>query len=311
MTAEKIQPLGLRSIRDLSFRLGIARETLEDVAACAGRYYRPFPKRTGAKVRWIDNPVGPLRTLQDCIQARLLRPLRLPDYLHGGIPRRSPRTNAIAHLGQQVVVRADIGDCFPSITHQHVFRVWRETLGCTPTIARLLTQLTTFERHLPQGAPTSTTLANLVLHAAGAHVRQVCAVLGLTYTTFIDDLTFSGEEAPGVLNTASLAFRKAGFRLPHHKIKILRAGAQKQITGVILGPNPTVPKEMKSKVRAALHRLSSVSPGSETWGTALRSTHGLISHISSIDLKTGKQLRAILEGIKRPRTRNSEAAFRG
>jgi RNA-directed DNA polymerase len=159
-------------------------------------------------------------------------------------------SNASAHLGQRVVVAADVKDFFPSVTHRHIFHVWWKTLGCVPTIARLLTQLTSFKRHLPQGAPTSTTLANLVLHEAGAEVRRASIALGLTYTTFVDDLTFSGEKSREVLGTAAETLRKAGFRLPHRKIRIMGQGVQKKVTGAVLGVKLNVPKDKKSKARS-------------------------------------------------------------
>ena len=297
---DQVERLKLRSMRDLAFRLGVSQKTLKTVAAHAGGYYRPFTVRRGAKVRQIDNPIGPLRLLQDRIHERLLRPLQLPEYLHGGIPGRSPKTNVSDHLGQTTIVTADVGKCFPSITPSHIFLAWRETLGCTPTISRLLTQLTSFKGRLPQGAPTSTTLANLVLHVAGADVRRACATLGLTHTTFIDDLTFGGARAPEVLNHAVLTMRKAGFRLPHRKIRIMRAGDQKRVTGIVLGPKLTVPKEVKSRVRAALHRLSVAKPGSKDREAAIRSARGLIAHIGHVDRQAGERLKRMLNEIKQP-----------
>lgn len=298
---EEITRLNIRSTRDLAFRLGISAETIMDIAAQAGRHYHPLIKRQKNKERLIDNPTGPVRALQDRIQERLLSPLILPDYIHGGVPGRSPVSNAAAHLGQRVVVGADVKDFFPSVTHRQIFDVWWKTLGCVPTIARLLTQLTSFKRHLPQGAPTSTTLANLVLHEAGVEVRRACAALGLAHTTFVDDLTFSGEKAREVLGVAAETLRKAGFRLPHRKIKIMGPRVQKKVTGAVLGAKLNVPKDKKSKVRAALHCLSIAQPGSKEWETARRSTIGLIAHVASIDKKLADTFRRQSQAIEKGR----------
>lgn len=294
---EQIGRLNICSIRDLAFRLGVSADTIKTIAGQAGRYYDPFIKRSGNKERLIDNPTGPVRALQDRIQERLLAPLYLPDYIHGGVPGRSPISNAAAHLGQRVVVAADIKSFFPSITHHQIFDIWRRTLGCTPTIARYLTQLTSFERHLPQGAPTSTALANLVLHQAGTEVRQASAALGLVHTTFVDDLTFSGEKARDVLGVAVETLRKAGFRLPHRKIKIMGSRVQKRITGAVLGVKLTVPKDKKSKARAAFHRLAHTTLGSREREAARRSAVGLIAHMASIDKKLAERFRRQLESI--------------
>lgn len=195
---------------------------------------------------------------------------------------------------------ADVGDFFPSITHRQVYRAWHHTLGCSPRISRLLTQLTSYCRHLPQGAPTSTSLANLILHEAGAGVRQVARALGVGHTTFVDDLTFSGGRAREVLNPAVKTLRAAGFRLPHRKIKVLGPRARKAVTGTVLGSTKlSIPKKKLSKARSALHHLSVARPGSQEWESARRSAYGLISYMSAIDKRVAERFRQQLNAIEK------------
>ena len=285
------------SLRDLEFRLGVSRRTLRQISSRAGAYYSPFTIQCGAKSRRIDNPTGRLRVLQNYVQERLLVPVQVPDCIHGGVRGRSPVTNVAPHIGHSVVVTVDIGDFFPSITHHRVFHAWRHTLGCTPTIARLLTQLTTFEGHLPQGAPTSTTLANVVLYAASEKVRKACATLNLIHTTFVDDLAFSGERARDIIDQAVLVLREAGFRVPHRKTRIMGKSSQKRVTGLVLGRKPKVPRQTKSKVRAALHRLASERRGTIEYEGTLQSARGLMAHISHVEPKAGDRLRRQLSQV--------------
>src|SRR6185436_20457188 len=84
-----------------------------------------------------------------------------------------PQTNAFQHLGKHLVVRIDIQDFFSSITDRQIYSVWADKLGNSPPVASLLTTLTTYRRHLPQGAPTSTYLANLVLLGADQVLTQL------------------------------------------------------------------------------------------------------------------------------------------
>lgn len=283
--------------------MGASVETITIAASEAGSFYHPFIKRTRGKDRLIDNPTGLLRALQDRIQDRLLRPLNFPAYLHGGVRGRSAVSNAAAHVGQKVVVTADIGDFFPSITNSQVFGAWHRTLGCSPRIAGLLTQLTSYCRRLPQGAPTSTSLANLILHEAGAEVRQLCRMLSVGHTAFVDDLTFSGSRAREVLNPAVKTLRDAGFRLPHRKIKVLGPRSRKAITGPVLGSKKlAVPKEKLSKARGALHHLSLSRPGSQEWEAAQRSAQGLIAYMSAIDKAMAERFRQELNGIQKAKS---------
>ncbi len=279
--------------------MGLAVESITDTAARAGRFYHPFPLRIGGKTRIIDNPAGILRVVQDRIQERLLHPLHFPPYLHGGVPGRSTVSNAQAHLGQKVVVKADIKNFFPTITHDQVFHVWRHTLACSPQISRLLTQLTTYRGLLPQGAPTSTSLANLVLHdVGGSEIGKISGLLGVAYTTFVDDLTFSGERARGVLNPTVQILRTAGYRLPHRKIKLLGPRDAKAVTGVGVGPGKlSVSKDKLSKLRSALHQLSLSKSGSPAWEAARRSARGLIAYIAAIDKNLAQRLTRQLAAI--------------
>ena len=75
---------------------------------------------------------------------------------NGGI-----HSNAVAHQGQDVVVRVDLVDFFTTTRAERVQRYFRR-IGWNRPAARILTRLCTFDNGLPQGAPTSPRLSNLV-----------------------------------------------------------------------------------------------------------------------------------------------------
>lgn len=168
-----IQPLRLSSERRLAAALGLSQNEIACIAATAGDYYAPFLMRGGSKARLIDCPIDPLKTVQKKIDRTFLRELFYPPHLHGGIRKRSPKTNATVHLGQPCVVRIDVQSYFPSVRHQHIYEVWSAVLGCSPDISRWLTQLTTWRGHLPQGASTSMSLANLALLGADEEILEL------------------------------------------------------------------------------------------------------------------------------------------
>src|SRR6202023_2067906 len=170
------------SVAGLGRKLSIRASTLEELAASAPDHYNPFPmERPGKKPRYIDNPDRPLKAVQRRIYLLLLKPIQMPEYLHGGVTGCSPRTNAALHVGTHLVVRLDLKDFFPSITPRQVYAIW-EGLGYCPAAASVLTSLTTFRFHLPQGAPTSTSLANLVLHDTDTRISRAAALVGDRYT---------------------------------------------------------------------------------------------------------------------------------
>ena len=182
---------------------------------------RPFAKKPSKKPRPIDNPTGKLKEVQERINRILLGPVILPDHIFGAVRYRSIIGNAQCHQGAKLLVTLDVRQCFPSITNVHVYSVWSNILGCSPAVASLLTKLTTFNRHLPQGAPTSPILANLFIWSVDGQIRDACAELGVEYSTWIDDLAFSGDKARNLIQVVVGALKRSGLRLSHKKIRIM------------------------------------------------------------------------------------------
>lgn len=288
-----IIPLKIYSLRDLEYRIGFDRRLLRQTAATAGHYYRPFPKK-GSKPRMIDNPILILKEIQTRIQERLLSDVSLPDHMHGGVPGRSPITNAGSHVGATVVVTLDIRKFFPSVTNKHIFHVWRDVLDCSPTIARLLTQMTTFEGHLPQGAPTSTTLANIALAENDQEIQSLCEEQNITYTRFVDDLIFSGESARLIINSVVGILKKAGFRVPHAKMRITGPRKRHQITGIVANRKLAVSREKRANIRAAIHNLKFLENSKKD----LTSINGRIGFVRQVNPRSAGSLQRLLERTK-------------
>jgi hypothetical protein len=257
--------LDLYSFRYLEFLLGFSRLQLRELSNQAAKHYRPFYKEPKVrpfarkpitkKKRLIDNPKGALKKVQRRINQRLLKPLILPEHLLGGVPGKCIRDNAYLHLGSPCIVTVDIKKFFPSITPLQIYRVWRIRLNCSPRIAAVLTRLTTFRGYLPQGAPTSTLLANLVLSSSDCGIRAACEAAGIRYSSWVDDLAFSGLNAREIVQSVVSALIQAGFRLSHQKIKIMGAGDRKTLNKLVLSKFVSVERTYVSRIRAGIHNL--------------------------------------------------------
>lgn len=150
----------------------------------------------------------------------------------------------------------DIRSYYPSITNRHVFYVWKDVLLCSPRLARLLTKLTTFHGHLPQGAPTSPAIANIFLASIYSPILQSCAEKGITATAWVDDLIFSGDNARAVMEEVRHTLAAKGLRVSPKKTRILNAQKVKVITGARLGENGLrARKETLREIRAGIHNL--------------------------------------------------------
>jgi RNA-directed DNA polymerase len=304
--------LHLYSMGKCEALLGIDRGRLRFLAQHAGSYYRPFPKRDRPRPfqkkpkpprkrpRIIDNPTGELKALQTRINRSLLKPVVFPAYLCGGVPGKTVLDNVLLHFGAPVVVRVDIKSFFRRITNLQVYRVWRETLDCSPKVAALLTKLTTFERHLPQGAPTSTLLANLVLFSIDRPIRDACQRHGVIYSTWVDDLAFSGAEARAVIGTAVTALRDAGFSVSHSKLVTMGPGSRQVLNGVLMGRFPSVLRERLSRLRSGVHKLSVGEVPAADVQVYIRRLRGGIAHVASIAPLKAKRLSRDLERAAEP-----------
>lgn len=286
------EKLRLYSMWRLETLLGKSRVELRDVASNAGRCYSPFPKKVcprpfqkhprPPKKRQIDNPVGDLKDIQTRIYQRILKPLVLPSHICGGVKGKTVLANVRMHFGARTLVTLDIRNFFPSITNLQVYNVWRRHLDCSLEISKLLTKLTTFERHLPQGAPTSTLLANLVLSSVDGQIRRECARKGVQYSNWVDDLAFSGDNARDIINTAVETLRDAGLSVSHKKMKIMGPGDRKVLNGVLMGKFPSLPRERIARLRSGVHKLQSDQVPSPEVEKYIRSLRGRINHLKTI-----------------------------
>lgn len=289
----------LVSLKKLKFLLRI--KDIDDLATTAGRYYNSFDiwkgKRDDGSDKWrhIDNPADPLRPIQDSIYNSLLRPIAdtMPSYLTGGMPKRSIKDNAYPHLGRPVVLGLDIENCFPSISNRVIFKVWRNQLGCSDEVARILTQLTTFQRRLPQGAPTSPFLCNLALSSLAEDISKYANKANLVFTIYVDDITLSGENVAVRSSIKDLIpiVERHGLRLSKEKFEkaIMDSNEIQKTTGVLINNKMTLPKKKLLEIRKEIARLGELGNTAKTY--ELNSVWGKIQFVKSIDPKTGESLK--------------------
>ena len=253
---------------------------------------KPFAKKPPKKTRPIDNPTGPLKDIQRAINRNLLRPIVLPDHIFGAVRHRSIIGNAQHHQGASLLVTLDIRQCFPSITNVHVYQVWSRVLGCAPPIAKLLTVLTTFKRRLPQGAPTSPFLANLFIWSVDEEIRRQCQLRDVNYSTWIDDLAFSGKNARDMIQITVDELRKNGLRLSHSKICVMGPRSTKTLTGTRLGRHGVrAPKKLCDRARAGIHNLTLHRVPESERELYLMRLKALVNHIERLCPKDAANLK--------------------
>lgn len=169
------------------------------------------------KYRQLNSTKQPLKVFQQRIYRYLLNNIMLPDYCYGGVPKKDNVRNARFHQGNKYVFTTDIKAFFPSISHKQVFELYRR-LNFSPSVSRILTQLTTYKGELPQGVPTSTLLANLVFATVGDKINTLAKQNNMKFSIFVDDVTISSKSDFKEISLDIIKMiQDGGFKISHTK----------------------------------------------------------------------------------------------
>ena len=278
-------------MRHLADLLGSRRAYLEDLASHAGGSYgRSFDmRRERGKGKWrhIDSPDEPLKRVQRAIHNKLLRDVVFPPEYCGGLAGRSTKDNAGAHVGQPLVVCLDLKDCFPSISNRKVFAAIKDTFTASDEVAGILTKLTTYQRRLPQGAPSSPMLANLVLFPMYVEMTALAESLGCVASYYVDDITISGPSAAQSIEGIVDAARHHGFAVSPRKKRLLPASVRQSVTGIVVNRKLSTSRSVREGIR---HRIFALSCSPEISERELRSVWGQIRSVAAVNYDQGQAL---------------------
>jgi retron-type reverse transcriptase len=185
-------------------------------------------------------------------------------------------------------------------------------LLCTECPRRMVTYdgknyyVATGPRGLPQGACTSPALSNQVARRLDKRLQGLANKLGLNYTRYADDLSFSGDDGlkdkVGYLMARVRHLAEAeGFRVNEKKSRVLRRNTAQRVTGVVVNDRPGVAKKEVRRIRAILHRARYEGldrqnrDGRKNFRAWLR---GKIAYIGMVRPEVGNKLRAALQALE-------------
>jgi RNA-directed DNA polymerase len=310
----------IRNLAELRKRLGIKSPNQLGYFLLAsdqrgGPYARfTIPKRGGGE-RLICAPRKQLRWVQRQILDRILARVPTHPAAHGFVAGRSTVTNAEKHRGAALLLKFDLTDFFPTIHYHRVvglfaslgyyvgdgrFGTEDDARRVAPTLARLCCYAPRPEAWdgvvLPQGAPTSPAISNLVCRRLDARLEGLARRSQGTFTRYADDLTFSFKDAPPDLGRfrwwVDQVCHQEGFFVNQAKFRVIRASQRQLVTGIVVNDELHIPREERRRFRAVLHNcrrhgLASQARGREDLGAYLR---GFASYVHMVDPEEGADL---------------------
>ncbi|MEO2035269.1 MAG: reverse transcriptase domain-containing protein [Planctomycetaceae bacterium] len=286
--------------------------------AATDSHYQRFGirKKTGG-IRIISAPMPRLKRAQQWILQNIIEPIELHRAAHGFRRGRSIVTNAEPHVNSDVVINVDVQDFFPTVTFPRVRGVFRH-LGYSGQLATVLALLCsepdqveveldgrTFyvartPRRLPQGAPSSPGITNIICRGLDARLDRIALQLGFRYTRYADDITFSGSgEAVGMVGRALRRIRYAvkdeGFRLHPNKTRVLHKSRRQEVTGLVVNDGISIRRDLLRGFRAVLFQIERDGPAGKQWGKSgnvMLSIEGFANFVAMVDQEKGAVLQA-------------------
>lgn len=210
----------------------------------------------GHKNRILNVPNAFLKLVQRRLLDKFLYQLKVSEYSTAYCKGNSLLDNAAPHVGKECVLKLDISHFFDSIDDDKVFFVMKR-LGVSITATVLFTHLCTYKGKLPQGAPTSPYIANLVMKDFDEKLGKWCKERDITYTRYCDDMTFSGNKADirqaNVVGKVRSMLYRMGFSLNDKKTVFISSSQQQRVTGIVVNEKPALSRKQRRAIRQEVY----------------------------------------------------------
>jgi RNA-directed DNA polymerase len=316
--------------KDLAAAMGISLSQLRFLAfsrrvSKVSHYVRfQIPKKTGG-VRAIAAPLPRLKQAQQWILDRILEQVVLHSSAHGFRRGRSIVTNAQPHVAAQVVINLDLQDFFPSISYQRVKGVFA-SLGYSEAVATILGLLCTEPettqvqldgcsyyiaqgiRYLPQGAPSSPALTNILCRRLDRRLDGLAKSRGFVYTRYADDLTFSTVHADrlkdigNILQGVGSIVSHEGLQVHPDKTRVLRQSQHQEVTGIVVNEKLNVDWATLHKFRATLYQIEKDGLAGKSWGQGgdvLMAIEGFANYVAMVNPEKGRDFLLQVKRIRK------------
>lgn len=240
----------------LSGLVGYKKEYLKKAILYPNSFYRDFQilKKNGNK-RQISEPLPSLKEIQLWILKNILYKVPVSPFAKAYKPNISLIENLKFHKNQPKVFTLDLENFFPSIKIQAIEKIFIG-LGYSRLVSKMLSKLCTREGVLPQGAPTSPYLSNLIFKNADAEIANFCKQLEIRYTRYADDLSFSGDfDENELLTKITEIIENLNLKINPDKTKLMTPNNRQTVTGIVVNEKPQVVFHKRNELRQAMYYI--------------------------------------------------------
>lgn len=227
---------------------------------CNGCYRRKYiSKKSNGTKRSLYIPEYNLKQLQRVILHEFLDSIPLSPNATAYKKGCSLRENASPHCGKRMLVKLDIRRFFDNISSTAVLTDLIK-IGLSEQTAQKIVSLCCYKGILPQGAPTSPCLSNIVMSRFDREMGVFCADNGIAYTRYSDDMTFSFDEFDTsrlirVVRSFLLKYAH-GLKLNCEKTAVVTRNFQQRVTGIVVNEKPAVCSAERRKIRQEMYYIS-------------------------------------------------------
>ena len=238
-------------LRSLETDLGISAKTLYAISNNVNAHYhnKSIPKADGSQ-RVLSIPDEPLKKIQRAISEKLLAYEPVSIYAKAYKPTSNVRKNAICHVGKEKLLKLDIYKFFDSINYSLVKEKVFPSNKYSEQIRILLSLLCYKGEALPQGAPTSPIISNIIMRDFDQTVGEWCKERKISYTRYCDDMSFSGSfDEADVIEFVTCKLKSLGFILNKKKTRCFTNKDKKTVTGVVVNEKINTQKSYRRQIR--------------------------------------------------------------
>ena len=246
-----------RELSSIEKDLGFSAKTLYGLSNTLEKHYHTvyLPKSDGSK-RKLSVPDLVLKLVQKSIADNILIQYPISKYAKAYKPGSSIKKNARPHVGKKKILKLDIEGFFDHILYSRVKDTVFYEEKYSESIRILLTMLCYYNDSLPQGAPTSPAITNIIMYDFDETVGAFCNEKNIAYTRYCDDMTFSGDfDEKEIISFVKNVLFKFGLHLNNRKTAVVPATKRQCVTGIVVNEKMNITKDYRKKVRQEVYYI--------------------------------------------------------